>query len=186
MCLCTHQGATEGPGEWFLGGDGKFQAWLPSISEALLSPGCTQCPASQWRCSETQHTKWDVTCAAILFYLYWMGRCWGRNATKHKKALTCCLMRSGGSPSPVERLCNFHLHIWGCKGDLTLLNHLPRPASPTSPPQRQRQTVDNYLVWNFLRSQCLWVSQNSYFTAVLRTCKEPIELMLVLEVFSQR
>lgn len=108
VCVCTHQGITEGPEEWFLGGVCKFQAWLLSISEPLLSPSCPRCPPSQRRCSETQHTKWDVTCAAILFYLYWMGRHCGERC---KKALTCCLMRSGGSPSPRRNLCNFHPHI---------------------------------------------------------------------------
>lgn len=86
VCVCTHQNMTEGPEEWFLGGDSEFQAWLLSISEALLSPSCPQCPVSQWRSAETQHTKWDVTCAAILFYLYWMGRHWGRNVTKRSPA----------------------------------------------------------------------------------------------------
>lgn len=52
----------------------------------MLFPSCPGCPASQWRCSETQHTKWDVTCAAILFYLYWMGRHWGRDAKKRSPA----------------------------------------------------------------------------------------------------
>lgn len=73
VCVCKHQGMSEGPAEWFLDGDCKFQARLLSISKVLFSPSCPRCPASQWRCSETQHTKWVVTCAAILFYLYWMG-----------------------------------------------------------------------------------------------------------------
>lgn len=70
-----------------------------------------------------------------------------------KKALTCCLMRSGGSPSPPRRLCNFHPHISGCKGDLpTPPSATTTPSSRPRPPypQRQRKTVDNYLVWNFL------------------------------------
>ena len=58
QCVCTHQGTTEGPVERLLGGDCKTEAWLLSISEALLfSPIYPGCPASQWRCSETQHTN---------------------------------------------------------------------------------------------------------------------------------
>lgn len=146
VCVYTHHGTSEGPTEWFLGRVCKFQNWLLSISEALLSHSCPRCPASQRRCSETQHTKWDVTCVAILFYLYWMGRCCGERC---KKALTCCLMRSGSSPTPRRRLCNFHSRMEG----------RPHPHSNTTPhSQRQRKTVDNYLV-KFPGSQCVGVTK---------------------------
>lgn len=64
----------------------KFQAWLLSISEAVLSPRCPRCPASQRRYAETQHIKWDVTCTATLFYLYCARQHWGRNAKKRSPA----------------------------------------------------------------------------------------------------
>lgn len=148
VCVCTHRGMTEGLEEWFLGGDCKFQAWLLSISEALLSPSCPQCPASQRRCSETQHTKWDVTCAAILFYLYWMGRHWGRDAKKRSPAAWWGL----GALQAHQGVCViFTLTSKGVRetsSPSTTLPPLRRPRPPS--PQRQRKTEDNYLVWNFL------------------------------------
>lgn len=133
------------------------------LARLRFLPAAPRCPASQRRCSETQHTKWDVTRAAILFYLYWMGRHCGERC---KKALTCCLMRSGGSPSPRRSLCNFHPHIQGWKADLTPSSSTPSPPPTASPtfPQRQRKTVDNYLVWNFLAvsvsaTQCVGVTK---------------------------
>lgn len=87
QCVFAHTRVRpRGPQEWALGRDCKFRDRLLSISEALLSLGCPRWPASQRRWSETQHAKWDVTCAAILFYLYWMRRHWARDAKKRSPA----------------------------------------------------------------------------------------------------
>lgn len=100
QCVCKHY-MSEGPAEWLLSADCKFQTRLLSISKLLLSPGRPQCRPSQRRRSETQHIKWDVTCATRLFYLYWMGRHWGRNAKKRPPAawwgLVALQVHRGGS-----------------------------------------------------------------------------------------
>lgn len=62
---------------------------------------------------------------------------------KKKKVLTCCLMRSGCSPSPGRRLCNFHAGVWEWMGNLTpprQPNFTPLPASPTLPPKAKRNS----------------------------------------------
>lgn len=147
LSKCLNTPGYEKPAEWFLGRDCKFQARLLSISGVLLSTSCPQCPASQRRCSETQHTKWDVTGAAILFYLYWIGRHWGRDAKKRSPAawlgLVALQVHEGGRVI-------FTLTSKGVRETQhSLCSIPPYPASPTFS-QRQRKTVDNYLVWNFL------------------------------------
>lgn len=165
VCVCKHQGMSEGPEEWFLGRGRKFQAQLLSISKVLFSPSCPRCPASQQRRSVAQHTKWDVTCAAILFYLYWTGRHWGRNAKTRSPAawwgLVALQVHGGGCVI-------FTLTSEGGRETSPLLNNFSLPPGRPRPPfpQRQRKTVDNYLVWNFLAVSVsittMRVSQNSY------------------------
>lgn len=140
VCVCKHQGMSEGPKEWFLGRDRKFQARLLSISKVLFSPSCPRCPASQQRHSVTQHTKWDVTCAAILFYLYWMGRHWGRNAKQRSPAawwgLVALQVHGGGCVI-------FTLTSEGGRETSPLLNNFnfpPQPASPTLPPKAKKNS----------------------------------------------
>lgn len=136
--VCIHQGMTEGPEEWFLSRDSKFQVQLLSISEALLFFELPLVPGvsvellwnttHQMRCDSHRHT--------VLFILD------GTTLREGcKKVLTCCLMRSGGSPSPWRRLGNFHPRVEEWMGD---------PPHPSIFPWRQRKTVHNYLVWNFI------------------------------------
>lgn len=141
------------------------------LTKLCFLPVALWCPASQRRCSETQHIKWDVTCATILFYLYWMGRHWERDAKKRSPA---AWWEVWWLSKPTRSLCNFHPHIWECMGDFTSPFHshshspkypFPCFCQPPSPsPQRQRKTADNYLVWNFLAAgvfttQCVGVTQ---------------------------
>lgn len=109
---------------------------------------------SRWRCSETQHTKWDVTHTAILFYLYCIGRHW------RKYAKMC-------SPAALWGLVTLQAHGGGCviftlssKG-VSKASTTPSTAQPTSPTffPKARETADNYLVWNFLTAS---VSSTQY------------------------
>lgn len=136
--------------QWLCGKVCKFQAWLLSISEAVLSPCCPRCPASQRRYAETQHIKWDVTCTATLFYLYCMRQHWGKNAKKRSPAawwgLVALQARRGDSV------------IFTLRAEGGRETSPPQPMPPLcSPPcpyfsqrQRKKKIADNYLLWNFL------------------------------------
>lgn len=104
-----------------------IQALTLSINEVEHSCCCPQYPVSQWRRTETQHTKWDVTCTVILFYLYWTTL---SEMQKRSPAAWLGLV----SIQPVEDCTIFTLRFKG-------RSHAPLPQNGT-------KTIAHYLVWN--------------------------------------
>lgn len=148
VCVCTHQGTTEGPEEWFHGRVCKFQAWLMSISEALLSPAALG--GRRLSGGALKHNTPNEMWLAPPYCSIYTG--WAdivrKDAKKRSPAVwwgLVALQTHGG-------VCViFTLISKGVRENSAPHNHtspLQRPRPPS--PQRQRKTVDNYLVWNFL------------------------------------
>lgn len=129
-----HQGTTEGPAEWLLGRVCKFQAWLLSISEAVLffffffcrCPRCPQHLSGGALKHNTPNEMWLVSPYCSIYT--------GRDERWGERCKKC-------SPAAWWGVVAFRPHGGGC-----VIFTLALEGGDLTVPERQRKIVDNYLV----------------------------------------